>query len=105
MDDSRSDLWFFVGCRRHQKVNLMLKLRILIESIKLKWRYSVIEYLLTLPHHFAGWLDDRAYDIRQKALYNRWTTCPHCKIENGYGHRKGCPKSKKENNNEKISPV
>ena len=40
-------------------------------------------------------LDDLSYWLYQRALYNRWTTCKYCHIENGYGHKDWCPKAKK----------
>ena len=49
-------------------------------------------------HNLANLLEDIAYFLRQKAMYNRWTTCKHCYMELGYGHKKGCPELDKKNN-------
>ena len=50
--------------------------------------------LLDLMCKIADILEAIADWIRQKALYNRWTTCPYCLIENGYGHKFDCPMAK-----------
>jgi hypothetical protein len=52
--------------------------------------YRLLDFVLW----FSGKLDDVSYWMKQKALYNRWTTCPHCLIENGYGHKFDCPRAK-----------
>jgi hypothetical protein len=57
-------------------------------------KYKLIDLWLHILHQLATMFENIAYWFRQKAIYNRWTTCPYCLIENGYGHKFDCPKAK-----------
>lgn len=56
--------------------------------------YKLIDFYLHILHVIADMLESLADFIRQRAMYNRWTTCPYCLIENGYGHKFDCPRAR-----------